>query len=59
LFTYDPAAAAVTLTVTLHELDAGTVPPERETLAPLFAAVSVPPHVVAPDAEPVLARPAG
>ena len=52
--------SAVTFTVTVHEPPAGTVPPESATLAPLFAAVTVPaPHVVAPLALAVLTRPAG
>src|SRR5438045_2254285 len=52
-------AALVTFTVTVHEPLAGTVPLASATLAPLFAAVSVPPHVVAPLAEAVFTRFAG
>ena len=53
-------AAEVTLTVTVHEPPAGTVPPESATLVPLLAAVTVPaPHVVAPEADAVFTSPAG
>src|SRR6185312_9206988 len=53
-------AAEVTFTVTVHEPEAGIVPPESATLVPLLAAVTVPPaHVVAPEAEAVFTRPAG
>src|SRR5438552_6616225 len=52
-------AALVTFTVTVHEPLAGIVPPESARDVPLFAAVTVPPHVVAPLAEAVLTRPAG
>ncbi len=52
--------ALVTLTVTVHDPVAGTVPPESATLIPLFAAVTVPPaHVVAPLALAVFTRLAG
>ncbi len=47
------------MTVTVHELLAGTVPPESATLAPPLAAVTTPPHVVAPLALAVFTRPAG
>ena len=45
---YAPATAAVTVTVTVHEPPAGIVPPESATLPPPLAAVTAPPHVVAP-----------
>src|SRR5438874_9344833 len=58
--TYEPAAVAVTFTVTVQLADAGIVAPESAALAPPLAAVTVPPaHVVAPLAEAVLTRPAG
>src|SRR5258706_7759 len=57
---YEPDAALVTLTVTVHAPPAGIVPPESATLLPPFAAVTAPaPHVVAPPARAVLTRPAG
>src|SRR5690242_13784606 len=56
---YVPGVALVVFTITVHEPDAGIVPPESATLVPLFAAVTTPPHVVAPLAELVLTRPAG
>src|ERR1700674_3873559 len=57
---YEPAIALVTLTVTVHEPLAGTVPLASATLVPLLAAVTVPaPHVVAPLAEDVFTRFAG
>ena len=59
LFRYELAEALVTFTVTVHELLAGTVPPESATLLPPFVAVTAPPHVVAPEAEAVFTRPAG
>ena len=47
-------------TVTVHEALAGTVPLASATLAPLLAAVTLPPaHVVAPDADAVFTRFAG
>jgi hypothetical protein len=53
-------AALVTLTVTVQEPLAGTVPPVSATLVPLFAAVTLPaPQVVAAAGVPVLTRPAG
>lgn len=51
---------AVTLTVTVHEPPAATVPPARLTLLPFAAAVTVPPvHVVAPLGVAVFCRPEG
>ena len=46
--------------MTVHEPDAGIVPPASCTLLPLLAAVTTPaPHVVAPPAAAVFTRPAG
>src|ERR1700750_3445720 len=60
LFTYEPAAALVTLTVTVHAPFAGTVAAARSTPLPPLAAVTVAPaHVVAPEADAVFTRPAG
>ena len=57
---YAPAAALVTLTVTMQEPLAGTVPAESATLVPLLAAVTVPAvHVVAPAGVAVFTSPAG
>ena len=59
LFTYEPSAALVTLTVMVHVPLAGTVAPERATLVPLLAAVTVPPHDDAPAGVAVFTRPTG
>jgi hypothetical protein len=49
----------VTLTVTVHDPLAGIVAPARVNPVPLGAAVTLPPHVVAPAGAAVLTRPAG
>src|SRR5687768_3086943 len=57
---YVPTLAAVTLTVTVHDPPADTVPPLRLTLPPFAAAMTVPPEqVVAPPGVPVFCKPAG
>ncbi len=57
---YVPPAALVTLTVTVHEPFAGTVPPESTRLVPPLAAVTVPPtQLVAGEADAVFTIPAG
>src|SRR5258706_148211 len=59
LLRYAPAEAEVTLTVTVHELAAGTVPPVSATPVPLLASVGPPPQVEVPAGVAVLTRPAG
>src|SRR5206468_7928910 len=46
LFAYDPAEAAVTVTVTVQLPDIGIVPPDSDTVPPPIVAVAVPPQVV-------------
>ena len=55
-FTYVPASALCTLTVTVQLAFAGIVPPESATEFPLAAALTVPPHVVAAPGEDVFVR---
>src|SRR5258705_1043156 len=57
VFRCAPAVALVTLTVTVQEPPAGIVPPVIATLAPLLAAVTAPPQVVAPLAAALLPLP--
>ena len=57
---YEAAVVLVVFTVIVHDPLAGTVAPESTRLAPLLAAVTVPPtQVVVPEAEAVFTRPAG
>src|SRR5256885_9430684 len=56
---YGPADALVTFTVTVQLPAAGIVAPVRATEPPPFAAVAVPPHVVATLDGVALMRPAG
>lgn len=60
--TYVPGAVTVTFTVTVHDEVAGIVAPERATLAPPAAAVTIPVHPApdsAPDGAAVFTNPAG
>ena len=56
---YAPAAVIFTFTVTVHELEDGSVPPASVKLVPPGAAVTLPPHVVAPPGAAAFTMPAG
>src|SRR4051812_40395568 len=59
-FVYTPTTLLVTLTVTVQEPLAGTVPVASATLVPPATAVTVPPaQEVTPAGVPVFTRPAG
>src|SRR5512140_977654 len=61
-FTYAPGVLEVTLTVIVHEDEAGTTPPESVRLAPAAAALTVPEQpapLMAAAGVPVFTRPAG
>jgi hypothetical protein len=59
VFVNEPAEVSFTFTVTVHEVTAANVAPESVKPGPPGAAVTLPPHVVAPPGAAVFTMPAG